>query len=190
MKCPECHNSLLEIKAGDILVDVCHSGCGGVWFDERELKKFDEPHEFEAQAIFQAAKGKPHQKTTDALRHCPKCEGEAGLCRRWYDIKNQVEVDQCLYCSGIWLDLGELETIRSQYKTEQERLKAADEYVDHALDGTIAELQAENQRKLSELQTQTINRRTYLRGTAGTTLERADAGLLLFKLALRGLLSQ
>ena len=45
MNCPACGNVLEEMKVGDVMVDVCQGGCGGIWFDNYELEKFDEPHE-------------------------------------------------------------------------------------------------------------------------------------------------
>ena len=45
MECPACGKQLQQMTAGDVTVDVCKGGCGGMWFDNYELKKFDEPHE-------------------------------------------------------------------------------------------------------------------------------------------------
>ena len=45
MNCPACPNQLQQMTVDDITVDVCKGGCGGIWFDNFELKKFDEPHE-------------------------------------------------------------------------------------------------------------------------------------------------
>jgi len=133
MNCPACDKQLKEISTGEVKVDVCNSGCRGVWFDEFELKKFDEPHEFQAQIIFASTEQPGKVNREEKVRYCPRCTGEV-LWRRFNDIKDEVEVDQCPKCSGIWLDLGELLTIRSQYKTEAERQKAADEYLSGQLD--------------------------------------------------------
>ena len=42
MKCPACGNELSQMVAGEITVDVCKGGCGGIWFDHFELQKVDE----------------------------------------------------------------------------------------------------------------------------------------------------
>ena len=149
MKCPACQNTLTEIKAGDVFVDVCQGGCGGVWFDEFELKKFDEPHEFAGEAILSAARNPSTIFDSNQIRHCPRCAGEE-LCRRYYDIKGQVEVDQCLRCSGIWLDVGELGSVRSQYTTEAERQQAADNYLAGLMDTTKNNLSEESKMRLAE----------------------------------------
>lgn len=127
LNCPACSKPLDGVIAGDITIDLCMNGCGGIWFDWNELKKFDEPHEFAPELALASPKAVDRNAIAD-LRACPRCAGEV-LCRRYYDIKNEVEVDQCLKCSGIFLDAGELLTIRSQYSTEAERIKAADVYL-------------------------------------------------------------
>jgi len=33
MECPACNRQLKEMEIGDIVVDVCENGCGGIWFD-------------------------------------------------------------------------------------------------------------------------------------------------------------
>ncbi len=90
MNCPACESSLTEVAAGDIKVDICAQGCGGVWFDWKEIKKFDEPHEFPVDNLIGKELGNPSKK--QGVRFCPKCEEE--LCRRFYDMKGEVEVDQ------------------------------------------------------------------------------------------------
>ncbi|HSM08496.1 MAG TPA: zf-TFIIB domain-containing protein [Gemmatimonadota bacterium] len=45
MNCPACDSPLEERTISDVRLDVGASGCGGVWFDQFEFRKFDEPHE-------------------------------------------------------------------------------------------------------------------------------------------------
>lgn len=139
MKCPGCKRELSELAAGEVTVDVCRGGCGGVWFDDRELKKFDEQSEVDGELILTAEKDANIRPTDTAPRSCPRCPDEV-LCRRFYDIQNQVTVDQCLKCSGIFLDTGELQAIRGQYRTESDRNAAADAYLSSYLDATKEKL--------------------------------------------------
>ncbi len=37
MKCPACGNTLTQMNADTITVDVCKEGCAGIWFDNYEL---------------------------------------------------------------------------------------------------------------------------------------------------------
>ena len=39
MNCPACNNILQQMKIKDVTLDVCNHGCGGVWFDDNEIKK-------------------------------------------------------------------------------------------------------------------------------------------------------
>ncbi len=123
MNCPACRNYLQQIVVEDITLDVCEGGCGGIWFDNYELKKFDEPHEPAGEAL--------NIKRDDNLsvdhspqRPCPKCDGVI-MMRHFFSVKYEVEVDECGQCGGIWLDYGELEKIRGLFETEADRVNAA-----------------------------------------------------------------
>lgn len=126
MKCPACSSSLEKVAAGDIVVDTCSHGCGGIWFDEKELQKFDEKHEFLPAKLLGPNSPK---KAVDhkAVRKCPCCPDEV-LVRQFFDPKHEVEINQCWHCTGIWLDHGELEAIRAQYETAVDRKSAVEQY--------------------------------------------------------------
>ena len=156
MKCPACADTLSEAKFGEIVLDICKNGCGGIWFDDREIKKFDEQHEFSGEPLLQLGKKQGVKLESAKVRFCPRCVREQ-LCRRWYDIKKQVEVDQCLRCSGIWLDTGELSSIRAQYQTEAERQKAADEFIEPFLDSTREILKETGDQELAAARAQVAN---------------------------------
>ena len=126
MKCPGCDGELSEIQAGKAKVDLCRNGCGGVWFDHRELKYFDEPNEIGAEEIL-AAKQKAGRSRKAPPLSCPHCQDQV-LVRQAFDPKNQVEVDVCWECGGVWLDVGELVTVRAQFRTEAERQEAGDAF--------------------------------------------------------------
>ncbi len=149
MKCPACSNILTETQAGEVKVDLCRGGCGGVWFDEFEIKKFDEVKEFDGELIVKVERDPSIKIDYNAVRYCPRCPDEA-MCKRFYDINRQVEVDQCLHCSGIWLDVGELGIIREQYETQADRQQAADEYVSSELQRVEVELQEDTRNELAQ----------------------------------------
>ena len=56
IKCPACGKDMekIFIKSEGINIDICTKGCGGIFFDNREFKKFDEQHE-NLDEIIQAA---------------------------------------------------------------------------------------------------------------------------------------
>jgi Zn-finger nucleic acid-binding protein len=147
MKCPACNNQLSPLTAGDVVVDVCRDGCGGVWFDDREIEKFDEQAEVDGEKIMQImSSGKPALNDT---RCCPKCSDEV-LCKTFFDVQRRVRIDQCLRCSGIWLDAGELQAIRGQYQTVQEREQAEGEYLGSQLKETTEILEQESALKVAQ----------------------------------------
>ena len=127
MKCPACSNQLQGMTVGDVAVDVCKSGCGGIWFDNFELKKFDEPHESAGEALLDVECDASLVVDRTKRFKCPKCD-DVVMMRHFFSVKKEVEVDECPWCGGFWLDAGELRKIRSIFNTEDERHKAADEY--------------------------------------------------------------
>ncbi|MCZ6752003.1 MAG: zf-TFIIB domain-containing protein [Acidobacteria bacterium] len=127
MNCPACDRGLLEMVVGDITVDVCKGGCGGVWFDNFELRKFDEPHEAQGEALLDIEQDESIQVDHDKRRNCPRCETQV-MMRHFFSVQQHVEVDECPSCAGMWLDYGELHQIRTQYGNDQEREKAGKEY--------------------------------------------------------------
>jgi Zn-finger nucleic acid-binding protein len=104
---------------GDVQVDVCESGCKGIWFDRAELKELDESHEGIGKALEEALKS---PRVNDADRgplRCPKC----GIDMHAHKYKNakEVNVDECYACGGFFIDSGELKQMRDNYMSEEDR---------------------------------------------------------------------
>lgn len=142
MQCPSCNTNLIPTNAAGIEVEICKDGCKGLWFDIKELKAFDEEHEFNIDSLISAS-GEISKKE---IKSCPKCADEV-LAKRFYDINNHVQVEQCFNCSGIWLDAGELSLIRKQYKTEADRTKAADQYIDTYMTSTLESIEQKSDKR-------------------------------------------
>ena len=146
MKCPACGHKLTQMVAGCVTVDVCRGGCGGIWFDHFELKKFDEPHELAGEELMEIKRKKDiHIDHRKRLR-CPKCDNVV-MMRHFFSVKRQVEVDECSDCGSYWLDMGELAKIRKEFKTEEERKKAAEAYFSEIFDKKLAKIHAESEEK-------------------------------------------
>ena len=123
MQCPACGNTLTERTVADVAVDVCDGGCGGIWFDNFELKKLDDRDEAAGEALLDVACAPSVTVDHDAVWGCPRC-GHPAMTRHFYSPKRAVEVDQCPKCAGVWLDAGELRTIRAQYASGDARQAA------------------------------------------------------------------
>ena len=110
MKCPACGNSLASRKAGSIVVDVCDGGCGGVWFDNFELRRIDDLGAREIRGV--------HRDFSlfvnlESRRECPKCESQV-MIRRYFSRLKRTQIDECPNCAGIWLDAGEFDAIQRE----------------------------------------------------------------------------
>lgn len=133
MKCPACKTELTQMQVEDLTVDVCKSGCGGIWFDNYEINKVDEKHECIGELLLQVEKRPDISINHQELRLCPVCEDQKML-QHFMSVKRDVTVDECPNCGGLWLDAGELGQIRNQFDTDTERSQAADDYFDRVFD--------------------------------------------------------
>ncbi len=121
LKCPACQKEMTKVfvPSEGVNVDICLDGCGGVYFDNREFKYFDEQHE-DIDEITKSIEGKEFVKVDESLpRTCPVCG--ARMVKNFASVKKEIQVDECYACGGKFLDHGELEKIRAQYATEAER---------------------------------------------------------------------
>ena len=148
MKCPACDNTLTPLAVGEITVDVCQGGCGGIWFDSVETKKVFEPLKFEGAALTHIERNKPldsevkveratlrqierdpsREVNQERPRRCPRCSNVV-LKRGFFRDKREIEVDQCPRCRGVWLDAGELTLIREANKSAEAKENAAKTYL-------------------------------------------------------------
>ena len=111
LTCPACGKTMKKvlIPSAGINIDICLDGCGGIFFDNRELNKFDESHE-NADEILKLIEGREFQKIDESeTRKCPVCHipmvkmgsGTGG-----------VQIDVCNKCGAKFLGNGELLKIR------------------------------------------------------------------------------
>ena len=150
MKCPSCEGPLQEMTVGDVVVDVCQGGCGGIWFDNYEIQKFDESHEAAGEQLLDIEQDESLVIDRTRRRKCPKCT-HLVMMRHFFSVKKEVEVDECPGCGGFWLDAGELAKIRSLFQTEEERHQAAHDYFTEVFGGELAAMEAEEKAKLDKV---------------------------------------
>ncbi len=139
LQCPACGRTMTEREEGGVRVDICAGGCGGVWFDAFELKKFDEPHEHAGAALLEVPRDPNLEVDQEKKRPCPRCPGVT-MMRHFYSVAQKVVVDECPQCGGVWLDPGELAEIRGLYASEAEREAAADRYFSAVVSGPFREM--------------------------------------------------
>jgi Zn-finger nucleic acid-binding protein len=111
MKCPSCKNPLREKNAGGLTLDICYGGCGGIWFDAKELERVSATaaaatlHSIWSVPVSSAKLAEPRQ--------CPRCPNTV-LERKWFSDSKKVEIDQCSKCGGVWLDAGEFTRVHEE----------------------------------------------------------------------------
>jgi predicted Zn finger-like uncharacterized protein len=103
--CPHDKTQMRHVTAGEAVLDVC-GACGGQFFDSGEMfaafgVKADPSY-------WDRAETGGTMKTGE--RHCPECETFMLVQDVSYG-GDQVEIDRCGKCGGIWLDKNELEKI-------------------------------------------------------------------------------
>lgn len=106
MLCPSCQQALVEISAPPVLIDVCISGCKGIWFDRGELEKVLK-HPAQAEQLMNSTGWEIQESPAAEKRCCPRCAQVALHSFHWGG-QYPVELDLCPQCGGFWLDAGEL----------------------------------------------------------------------------------
>lgn len=147
MKCPACGQPLVERVVDGVSFDVCAQGCAGIWFDWHELARVDEPDEAAGDVLLDVVPDPHRAVDVSQHRNCPRCGGTV-LMRHFHSVRRAVEMDECAQCGGMWLDVGELRTIRSQYASEDERREAARAYFSDVFDGDLAAASRPTQEQL------------------------------------------
>jgi Zn-finger nucleic acid-binding protein len=150
MECPVCGNELTQMVAGEITVDACAGGCGGIWFDRYELMKVDESQESAGEGLLDIGRDKSLVVDRDKRFECPR-DGVV-MMRYFFSVKRQVTIDECPSCGGHWLDPGELATIRTEFASEEERERAAQQYFSELFDTDLAAIHAETEEDLARAQ--------------------------------------
>lgn len=122
INCPACGTPMKKVflENQEFLVDVCLDGCGGIWFDNRELQKVDEKDE-DITELQKAFEGKTFKKVdSTAERNCPLCGKK--MVKNSVSAKQEITIDECYFCGGKFFDHNELEHMRNQYEEDEDRI--------------------------------------------------------------------
>lgn len=114
MKCPACQRELTELTTHGVRLDVCHGGCGGMWFDKAELDKLNDGGDADGGVLLNVPVDTSIEIDDTQPRQCPRCEGKPTMRQTFIGGEEEgVRIDSCESCEGTWLDHGELEWIQS-----------------------------------------------------------------------------
>lgn len=123
--CPACGKQMKKfaVDKKGFHLDICVDGCGGIWFDNRELKYFDESSE-DIEMIKQALLEKSFESVNSPVtRMCPVCNVK--MVKNPTGATGKVQIDECYTCGGKFFDYNEILGMREEYKTDKEREEAA-----------------------------------------------------------------
>ncbi len=150
MNCPACANELSKRTVANVELDVCDGGCGGIWFDQYEFKKFDEASEPNPESVLKLSitRRAPSQ---DRLT-CPRCVPKMPMMRHFASVKRSVTMDECPKCAGVWLDSGEITAIRNEFTSEDDRRRAAENLFDDLFSSTLSEEKRKSREHLERAQ--------------------------------------
>ena len=128
MICPACKAQLSQKIENGIELDICLNGCGGIWFDDKELGKLQQDQNSISHETLFAGRNQnntiiDHSKE----RNCPKCPSEK-LDRVFHYEDKNLEIDICPACNGAWLDSGELFSLIGDNKAKDMRDKVFSQY--------------------------------------------------------------
>ena len=146
MNCPACGNTMTEMTAGDVKVQACKCGGGGLWFDEWALRKVDQPDQSAGEALLDIPQDPKVTVDHDKPRKCPR-DPDVTMLRHFWSVKRQAVVNECPKCEGMFLDPGELAEIRGEYATDEERHKAAKSFYRDMFDKELAGMLKEDKGK-------------------------------------------
>ncbi len=113
LTCPACGEEMTKVFIADkaINIDVCTNGCGGIFFDNKEIQEFSEKNE-NFKEIKELLANKNFMPVDESrTRVCPACNTPMAKTKAL-----GIQIDTCYKCGGIFLDNGEFELVRTKFK--------------------------------------------------------------------------
>jgi Zn-finger nucleic acid-binding protein len=125
-----------------------------MWFEQGELRMLDEQNEGLGAALEAALRSPRQNDGTRGPLTCPKC-GIAMHAHR-YKRAQQINMDECYKCGGMFLDAGELTDIRTNYMSDEE----VEAYADQLMSAVPGFAEAEKELAEREQRTEAVRKMT------------------------------
>ena len=110
--CPRCWKEMdqevVEVFGPNVTIDTCPS-CQGIWLDKGELHKLLGDRKLSDYLT------KHIGTKTESKLVCPRCGNLMD-----HEFAEETVVDVCLTCHGVWLDAGELGSLKDKSKAGYE----------------------------------------------------------------------
>lgn len=114
LNCPDCAASLKPVFYEGVQVNFCLQ-CSGMFLDKKKLNNIQQSREIDIPTSTPAAPRK-----SEVGRNCPACN--TSMQKVKYGKFRNTIIDICKYCSGIWLDKGELEAIQADFEAVEKAI--------------------------------------------------------------------
>ncbi len=106
-RCPLCKDKCTPIKYENVPVHHC-GNCGGYWVTKIKLDRICELREIEMpEAVKQKMMDIADESNSTQKLWCHSCGCE--MVKEQFKYWDDIQIDHCPRCDGIWLDRGELE---------------------------------------------------------------------------------
>lgn len=148
LKCPACDRLMQKIffpKEG-VNVDLCVDGCGGMYFDNRELGFFAK-QSVNLDDILETVNNKDFAEVdSTSYRGCAVCG--ARMIKNFTSVSKHVKIDECYSCGGKFLDNCELQKMRAEYNSEKDKIADISALMHSAVGNELQLLEKEQSRLL------------------------------------------
>jgi len=112
---------MTQRKHERVVIDECPT-CLGIYLDKGELEKIERDRTTDysaaiASPVPSAAPTHPIVGGGPAEQHsvsCPGCDNP--MIKRTTELSRDVLIDTCIFCGGIWLERGEMQTLEVAYE--------------------------------------------------------------------------
>lgn len=120
--CPKCIGKLKEMDIHGVKIDVCQV-CEGIWFDKNELEDVLKADAFntKTQGLSNPTMDGfeiPHSLACEINEKeavCPRCNDGTKLVNKESRMEDNLFIDECPKCGGVWLDGGEIKYLRMNF---------------------------------------------------------------------------
>lgn len=107
--CPHCRTQMLQpVRFNEVELDLCPT-CRGVWFDQGEEREVA-LHSMGEDPTFRELATELGQRLDATQMRCPCCEEPLATYR--FTLFDELELEICELCGGLWLEHGEMAQIQ------------------------------------------------------------------------------
>ncbi len=104
MQCPHDHSDLDFRQKEEVVGHVC-KGCSGIFLTAIGVDRFKVIHQTDVLQLIDRQQLSPSSKI-----NCPNCSTKMSLV-----LIDDIEIDVCTHCTGIWFDKAEVAKIIEMY---------------------------------------------------------------------------